>query len=822
MARDRWECALVCAAVLCLTPPVEGATIHVAAGGDLQAALNLARPGDTVLLEANAEFVGNFVLPVKPGDEWITVRSATPDGELPPEGVRIQPADAPLLARLRSSNPGAAIRTAPGAHHWVLKYLEFPATRGGYGDIIRIGDGSMVQNALGRVPHHIVLRHVYVHGDPLVGQKRGIALNAAHVTIADSFVSECKGIGQDTQAIGGWNGPGPYTIENNYLEAAGESVMFGGADPAIANLVADGITFRRNYVSRPMSWRDPLVETPKDLTTSASDDGSLPAGEYAYRVIAGRAVRGVKARSDVSAEVVVRTTTVGAVRLQWQAVAGATEYRVYGRTVGDQNTFWRVTGTEFVDTGAAGTSEAVPTSAGTVWSVKNLFELKNARNVVVEENIFENHWRQAQAGYAIVLTPRNSQGGCGWCVVEHVRFERNIVRNAAAGVNVLGYDGGNPSRQAREIVFRQNLFGLSTALGGNGWFMIVGDAPRDLTVEHNTIDSNGNTVLYVYGGSRRGPSTIYGFRFSSNAARHRTYGINGQFFGSGNTAIAGFFPDGVFETNYLAGGSLTRLPAGTLVQEDFEHQFVDTVTGDYTVRDGMILDRAASDGSDIGVRFDALIKAVDGVEEGRPAGSVPVGAPTAALQVSCTYLVCDFADTSSPGRGAIRSRAWSFGDGSAIQNGPSSGTHRFALGGTYAISLIVEDVHGLSAIATAMVQASRQMHSTYSGATTQWASPRGSKQYWSAQVIVLVHDADERPIEGATVTAAWSGAVAKTVTMVTDVNGRGVLKSGTLSYDRSTVTLNVTAVAAPNSLYDAAANHHAAGSPTTMLTMVRP
>ena len=58
--------------------------------------------------------------------------------------------------------------------------------------------------------------------------------------------------------------------------------------------------------------------------------------------------------------------------------------------------------------------------------------------------------------------------------------------------------------------------------------------------------------------------------------------------------------------------------------------------------------------------------------------------------------------------------------------------------------------------------------------------------------------------------------------MVTDVNGRGVLKSGTLSYDRSTVTLNVTAVAAPNGLYDAAANHDATGSPTTLLTMVRP
>ena len=70
-----------------------------------------------------------------------------------------------------------------------------------------------------------------MHGDRYVGQKRCIALNAANVTISDSYIAECKGVGQDTQAIGGWNGPGPYTIENNYLEAAGENVMFGGADP---------------------------------------------------------------------------------------------------------------------------------------------------------------------------------------------------------------------------------------------------------------------------------------------------------------------------------------------------------------------------------------------------------------------------------------------------------------------------------------------------------------------------------------------------------------------------------------------------------------
>ena len=41
---------------------LEAATIYVAAGGDLQAALNSARPGDTILLEEGAEFVGSFGL----------------------------------------------------------------------------------------------------------------------------------------------------------------------------------------------------------------------------------------------------------------------------------------------------------------------------------------------------------------------------------------------------------------------------------------------------------------------------------------------------------------------------------------------------------------------------------------------------------------------------------------------------------------------------------------------------------------------------------------------------------------------------------------
>jgi hypothetical protein len=607
---------LVLLALLC--PQSAGAgTRTVRRGDNLQTVLNGAVPGDVLLLEAGAEFVGNFVLPVKSGTLPIVVRSSFHD-QLPATGQRIQPPQASLLARLRSPNASPALRTVAGAHHWQLQYLEFGANQNGYGDIIQIGDGSSAQNTIEKVPHDFLLSHLYVHGDPLVGQKRCVSLNGARVTIRDSHISDCKGVGMDTQAICGWNGPGPYLIENNYLEGAGENVMFGGADPAIPDLVADGITFRHNLVSRPMSWRNPIIGTPQNPSGMAMPGGALAPGSYAYRIVARRAVgQGTIGRSTASVEATVPVAESGsAVRLTWQAVAGVTEYRVYGRSAGAQGQFWTVNGTEFTDSGTVGTTEAVPTSPGTVWSVKNLFELKNAREVVVENNIFENHWKEAQSGYAIVLTPRNSNGGCAWCVVEDVRFEYNLVRNVAAGINLLGYDNGNPSRQAADIVFRENLFtGLSTALGGNGWFMLMGDGPRDIVLEHNTIDSNGNTVINVYGGTSTDPREVHGFQMIGNAARHGTYGINGAYFAYGNAILNGFFPDAVFTANYLAGGAPSRYPAGTLFAGAFTDQFANPPS-DFSVRDSSPLKRAAPGGRDIGVDYGTLAARVATVVEG--------------------------------------------------------------------------------------------------------------------------------------------------------------------------------------------------------------
>src|SRR5689334_22312577 len=202
MKRARTALRVCVGALASLCASVAGATtISVPAGGDLQAALLNAQPGDTIVLARGAVYTGNFVLPNKGGATTITVRTDG-DADLPGPGERITPGASPRLATIKSPNGMPAIQTALAAHHWTLMLLEIAGTGGN--DIMTLGDGSSAQNQLSLVAHDLVVDRVYLHGDGVNGQKRGIALNSASTTITGSYISEIKQIGQDAQAICGW------------------------------------------------------------------------------------------------------------------------------------------------------------------------------------------------------------------------------------------------------------------------------------------------------------------------------------------------------------------------------------------------------------------------------------------------------------------------------------------------------------------------------------------------------------------------------------------------------------------------------------------
>jgi hypothetical protein len=89
---------------------------------------------------------------------------------------------------------------------------------------------------------------VRVTGHDSLHTKQCVLLNAAHVAIVDSHLAWCHADGQDSQAIGGWNGPGPYLIRNNYLADAAEVIMFGGADPQRRGVLAADVTIVGNHI----------------------------------------------------------------------------------------------------------------------------------------------------------------------------------------------------------------------------------------------------------------------------------------------------------------------------------------------------------------------------------------------------------------------------------------------------------------------------------------------------------------------------------------------------------------------------------------------
>lgn len=235
--------------------PSTSATISVPAGGNLQAALNAAQPGDVIALANGATFSGTFTLPNKPGASWITIRPASMVG-VPPEGVRMSPAAAAAanLPKILSTNNLGAITTDVGAHHWRLIALEVsvPASIPNTG-LIRLG--TTYEKTLADLPHDLVLDRMYIHGTPTGNNRRCVGLNGASTAVIDSYISECHEAGTDAQAIAGWSGPGPFKIVNNYVEASSENIIFGGSDPLIVGVVPSDIEIRRNHVTRPTSWK---------------------------------------------------------------------------------------------------------------------------------------------------------------------------------------------------------------------------------------------------------------------------------------------------------------------------------------------------------------------------------------------------------------------------------------------------------------------------------------------------------------------------------------------------------------------------------------
>jgi hypothetical protein len=506
------------------TTPVSptGATITVPAGGDFQAALNAAQPGAQILLQAGATYVGPFTLPAKSGTGWILVRTSASDANLPPYGSRISPAYSSVMPKIVSTGPQPALMTAPGAHHFRFVGIEFTVASNvtlNYG-IVTAGDGSSAQNSLSNVPYSLTFDRVYVHGNSTGDIIRGIALNSASTAVVNSYISDIHAAGYDSQAIAGWNGPGPFKIANNYLEGAAENVLFGGSDPAIPNLVPSDIEVRGNYLFKPLTWQQ-----------------------------------------------------------------GSATY------------------------------------AGFAWSIKNLFQLKNAQRVLVDGNVMEHNWLQSQNGYSVLFTVRNQDGSAPWSIVADVTFTHNIVRHVANGVNILGQDDTYPSQQMNRVLIQDNLFDdvTSATWGGYGRLFQLLNGAANVTIDHNTAFQGGDFIV-------ASEAAETSFTYTNNIAANNQYGLGGDnCYGQPLMCISTYFPGSLITKNAIVGGAAGSYPSGNYFPATMAGvAFTGLTTGNYSLSSSSLYRNAGTDGRDLGVNWSALGQAT--------AGSVPqsgsLSAPT--------------------------------------------------------------------------------------------------------------------------------------------------------------------------------------------------
>ena len=230
-----------------------GKNITVRAGQDFQSALNQANAGDTILLQAGTTFKGAFKLPKKEGSEFITIRPTATDSQLPAAEQRIDPTKyGNLLPKLVNPNGGAVIESTPSAHHFRFIGIEFGATKNGENNIVQLGTAQ--EKSVEELPHHIEFDRCFFKGDPNVGQRRGIAANGRSIRVLNSYFKDFKRRGDESQGITVWAGDGPFEFANNYIEAGGESILFGGGASEL-KVIPSNIIVRDNYFNKPLQWR---------------------------------------------------------------------------------------------------------------------------------------------------------------------------------------------------------------------------------------------------------------------------------------------------------------------------------------------------------------------------------------------------------------------------------------------------------------------------------------------------------------------------------------------------------------------------------------
>ena len=283
--------------------------------------------------------------------------------------VAATPGGAPIA--LTSLGTGEVLFSSVLApNNWAFRGLELVEKSGSViYNLFLFGSGSEA-GPLGMVSHMEVDR-CWLHDNPsdVSGPNRGVADNGLFINVHDSYIAGMRF--SEAQAIAGWASPGPTTITNNFLEAAGENTLYGG------NYNGSGVAnankkFIGNYYYKPPVWK----------TTSSSG----PASGACWYDTTDPNHAGGEWYTDSSANQNYQCTSSGV----WAA-----------------------------------TSSAIPNIGNPVF--KDLAEHKNGQFFTYTGNLMNYSWAQAQSGEAF---NNNQEEGSGPGIAnDHIIIQNNKIAN---------------------------------------------------------------------------------------------------------------------------------------------------------------------------------------------------------------------------------------------------------------------------------------------------------------------------------------------------------------------------------------------------------
>ena len=327
---------------------------------ELQTVLDEAHLGDTIRLQAGRTWIatgGNgFIITGRPGSGWLTITTTQQD-RLPEPGVRVTPHYRNVMPTLRNIlNSGRAL-SIPGNVNNPARYIRIVGVRfdaqSGAQPLVWIGDSTT--DPWNKDPSDIVIdRCILENSGWLTTVGTLIGYRGNRVWIMNSYLQgSIKKPGAEVQVIARvW---GETHILNNYIaENMGENIMYGGTD----------------------------VDVDQEPYNTVS-------GEIAYNVLINHKER--------------------VPHLVWQP--NTRYFKSVTVTYG---------GTNYIATNS-GTSGSTFTTYdnGIQWvpfsgnpSSKNVFELKNAKDLKIHHNTFEGYWTQAQYQLIVFKVANRS----GWPV----------------------------------------------------------------------------------------------------------------------------------------------------------------------------------------------------------------------------------------------------------------------------------------------------------------------------------------------------------------------------------------------------------------------